>query len=328
MTAEIRDFGHTRDGRQVQAIRLASPQLAVTVLTWGAALQDVRLAGIDRSLTLGGDRIEAYQGPMGYFGTVVGPVANRIGGARAVIAGQECRFPANEGTTLLHGGARGVQARHWALVAADAAGVQLHLVLEAGEDGFPGRRTITAEYRVDGAALTLTLTAVTDAPTLMNLAQHGYWNLDGTATVAGHRLRVLADAYLPGAAGLPTGEVRAVHDGFELRAGRLLDLTEGHDHNFCLADAPRALTEVAELTGTSGVSLRLATTEPGLQVYDGRTIATAPFAGHGGLPYAAHAALALEPQRWPDAPNNPGFPSIALNPGETYQQETRWTFGA
>jgi aldose 1-epimerase len=328
MTAYICSFGHTRDGREVKAIRLSSPQLAVTVLTWGAALQDVRLAGIERSLTLGGDRTPAYQGPMGYFGTLVGPVANRIGGARAVIAGQECRFPANEGTTLLHSGPHGVQARHWALIGADATEVRLRLVLEAGDDGFHGRREITADYRIDGADLTLTLAAVTDAPTLMNLANHSYWNLDGTATVAGHHLRVAADSYLPAIGGLPTGEVRPVEGGFDLRAGRVLDLTEGHDHNFCLATAPRDLTEVAVLTGTSGVTLRLATTEPGLQVYDGRHLASAPFRGHNGKVYHAHAGLALEPQRWPDAPNHPGFPPITLDPGETYRQVTRWSFQA
>jgi aldose 1-epimerase len=328
MTAIIRSFGRTRDGRGVKAIRLSSPQLAVTVLTWGAALQDVRLAGIERSLTLGGDRTQAYEGPMGYFGTLVGPVANRVGGARAVIAGQECRFPANEGTTLLHGGARGVQARHWAPVRAEATHLRLRLVLEAGDGGFPGRREITADYRIEAADLTLTLAAVTDAPTLMNLANHSYWNLDGAATIAGHRLRVAADSYLPAIGGLPTGEVRPVQGGFDLRSGRVLDLTEGHDHNFCLAPAPRPLTEVAVLTGTSGVTLRLATTEPGLQVYDGRNLASAPFSGHGGTAYTAHAGLALEPQRWPDAPNNPGFPDIVLNPGETYRQQTRWSFAA
>ena len=328
MTADIRNFGHTRDGRQVRAVRLASPQLAATVLTWGAALQDVRLAGTDRSLTLGCDRIEAYEGPMGYYGTLVGPVANRIGGARAVIAGQDCRFPANEGTTLLHSGASGVHARHWALDAADATSLRLRLVLEAGEGGFPGRREISATYLVDGAALTLTIAATTDAPTLMNLAQHGYWNLDGSATTAGHRLRIAADRYLPGENGMPTGEVCAVSGVFDLRDGRVPDLSEGYDHNFCLSDAPRALTEVAELTGTSGVTMRIATTEPGLQVYDGVNVRTAPFAGHGAVPYTPFAGIALEPQRWPDAPNRPAFPSILLSPGETYRQETRWTFAA
>ena len=164
MSAYVRSFGHGRDGRDVKAFRLSSPQLAVTVLTWGAALQDVRLAGIERSLTLGGERTLAYQGPMGYFGTLVGPVANRIGGARAIIAGQEYRFQANEGTTLLHSGPQGVQARHWAVDGAEATSLRLRLVLEPGECGFPGRRDITADYRIEGAELTLTLTATTAGP--------------------------------------------------------------------------------------------------------------------------------------------------------------------
>lgn len=328
MTADIRSFGHTRDGRSVQAIRLSSRHMAATVLTWGAALQDVRLAGIERSLTLGGERLAGYQGPMGYFGTIVGPVANRLAGARAVIAGQEYRFPANEGTTSLHSGPNGVQARHWALLSADAASLHLALVLEAGDDGYPGRRRITAEYQVDEATLILRLVAQTDAPTLMNLANHSYWNLDGTETYAGHRFAVAADRYVVTHNEVPTGEVRQVGGALDLRQGRVLDLTERFNHNYCLSDAPRALTDVATLTGQSGVTLRMATTEPGLQVYDARHVGGGPFAGHGGLPYGPHAGLALEAQRWPDAPNHPGFPPITLNPGESYRQETRWTFEA
>jgi aldose 1-epimerase len=313
----------------VRAVTLASPELSVTLLTWGAALNDVRLAGIGHALTLGGGRIEGYAGPMGYFGTLVGPVANRISGARAVIAGTEHLFEANEGPTLLHSGASGIHARHWAIVDADARSVRLRLVLEDATGGFPGRRVLTSEFSVDGPVLTMRLSAETDAPSLMNLAQHGYWNLDGTPTVAGHLLRIAADRYLPVTdALLPTGEVRPVSGAFDLRGGRVLDLTEGFDHNFCLAEAPRALTEVAELTGTSGVTLRLATTEPGLQVYDGARLESQPFAGHEGRSYGPFAGIALEPQRWPDAPHQSGFPPITLAPGETYRQETRWSFAA
>jgi aldose 1-epimerase len=329
MDADIRDFGHMPDGRLVRAVTIASAHLSATILTWGAALNDVRLAGIDRGLTLGGPRIAAYVGPMGYFGTLVGPVANRIAGARAVIAGTEHAFEPNEGTTLLHGGRTGTQARHWALEAADTGSLRLALVLEDGAGGFPGRRRLRADFAVAGMALTLRLEAETDAPTLMNLANHSYWNLDGTPTIAGHRLRIAADAYLPVTDRLlPTGEQRPVSGAFDLRAGRALDLSEGFDHNFCLAPTPRGLTEVADLTGTSGVTLRLATTEPGLQVYDGRRLDSAPFAGHGGQPYGPFAGLALEPQRWPDAPQHPAFPPITLAPGETYRQETRWSFAA
>ena len=328
MTTDIRPFGHSRDGRRVDAIRLSSGTLSVTVLTRGAVVQDVRLAGVDHSLTLGCDRIEAYEGPAGYFGALVGPVANRIGGAQAVIGGQDCRFAPNEGTTLLHGGTHGMHTRHWAVDAAGADFARLRMVLDAGDSGFPGRREISADFRVAGASLTLVLTATTDAATLINLANHSYWNLDGTPDVAGHTLRIAADHYLPITAQvLPTGEIRPVDGVFDLRAGRVIDQTEGYDHNFCLADAPRALTDVAWLTGRSGLRMTVASTEPGLQVYGGARVATTPFAGHGGMPYAAFGGIAIEAQRWPDATNHPAFPSVALAVGETYRQETQWTFG-
>ena len=329
MSVELRDFGHAQDGRQVHAIRLVSDELAATILTRGAVLQDVRLQGLDYSLTLGGNHVAAYEGPMGYFGALVGPVANRIAGATAEVGGKTCHFPANERGNLLHSGARGLHTRIWTVDELTEDAVGLRIVLEDGDDGFPGRREIRALFRVEGATLHMVLTATTDAPTLMNLANHAYWNLDGTPTTAGHRLRIAADRYLPVTPALiPTGELRAVSGAFDLRQGRTLDLTEGYDHNFILSDWPRALTEVAELTGRSGISLRLATTEPGLQVYGGQGLATAPWPGHRGEPCGAFAGIAMEPQRWPDAPHHPAFPTILLSPGETYRQETRWSFSA
>ena len=326
MPAHVAPFGQTAAGQPVAAIRIGSADLAVTILSFGAALQDVRLAGMPQSLTLGGPEMAAYEGPMGYFGTIVGPVANRIAGAQAQIGGRLYRFAPNEGPTLLHGGATGTQTRVWSVDDATETSLRLSLTLEDGDDGFPGRRQITADYSVAGSTLTLRLSATTDAPTLMNLASHSYWNLNGSPTTVGHRLTVVADAYLPtDAANIPTGEQRPVSGAFDLRQPRLIDGTEGYDHNFCLSPAPRALTDVARLEGEH-VSMTLATTEPGLQIYDGRGIGTGSFPGHGGAPYGAFAALALEPQRWPDAPNQPSFSPVTLNPGEAYAQETQWRF--
>ncbi len=323
----MRVFGTTKDGNKVHALTIGSADLTATILSYGAVLQDLRLAGVAHSLTLGSDGLEAYDGPMRYFGALVGPVANRIGGAQALIDGRICAFAANEGTTLLHGGATGLHTRLWTVADAGPSHARLTLGLDPGDDGFPGRRDIAAEFRVAAATLTLTVTATTGAATLMNLANHSYWNLDGTPDTFGHTLQIAADHYLPvNAQTLPTGEVRTVSGVFDLRAGRVIDGSEGYDHNFCLAAAPGALTEVATLTGRHGVMLRMATTEPGLQVYNGRALATAPFAGHGGLPYGPHAGLALEAQHWPDAPNHPGFPSVTLQSGETYSQQTCWSF--
>lgn len=328
MTAPaIRHFGTTTSGEAVESLRLQSGQLTAVVLTRGAVLQDLRLAGVPWSLTLGSDLLEAYKGPMAYFGAVVGPVANRIGGASATICGRASRFMPNEGPNLLHSGETGTHALIWQATESGPGFVRLSLDLPDGLGGFPGNREISARYEIEDDTLTLTLEAVSDRPTLMNLAHHGYWNMDGGTDTLGQRLKVAADRYLPvDAALLPVGGPAPVEGVFDLRERRTLDLTEGFDHNFCLADAPRTPTFAAELTGTKGVRMSIETTEPGLQVYDGRGIDTAPYLGHSGVPYRHHAGIALEPQRWPDAAGRPDFPSILLTPGQTYRQITRFRF--
>ena len=166
----------------------------------------------------------------------------------------------------------------------------------------------------------LEIGASTDAPTLMNIANHSYWNLDGSATWTGHKLQINADHWLPvDDLLLPTGEVRAVQAEMDFRHPRtMLPGLPALDHNFCLAPAQRALTEAAVLTGFSGLTMRLFSTEPGLQVYDGRA-AILP----GGQ---AYQGLAMEPQGWPDAPNQPGFPPVLLAAGAAYRQNTEWRF--
>lgn len=319
-----------KNGAGVQAVTLRAGGLTARVLTLGAILQDLRLEGVDWPLTLGSGEVAAYEGPMDYFGPIVGPVANRIDGAEAEIAGRVFRFDENAGPGItLHSGRSGTNGQVWRIAAASVDRVTLALDLADGLGGFPGNRRIEAEIGLaEGAALTIRLTATTDAPTLMNLTNHSYWNLDGSGTIAGHRLRVAADHYLPLTARLiPTGEIAPVEGTiFDLRAGRLLEARQTFDVNLCVAEAPRPLTEVAELVGRSGVRLRLATTEPGLQIYDMARVETAPFAGHGGAPYGPFAGLAMETQLWPDAVHQSKFPSILLEPGETREQVTRLRF--
>lgn len=326
--AEIRDFGATAAGERVQAIRLSSGTLTAVLLTRGAVLQDVRIEGTPWSLTLGGESLGAYEGPMEYFGSLVGPVANRIGRAETRIAGKTFRFRPNDGPNLLHSGETGLHSRIWEIADTGAASVTLRVALPDGLGGFPGNREVVAGFAVEGASLTMTLTATTDAPTLMNIANHSYWSLDGAADYRGHRLRIAAERYLPLDSGLvPTGEIRAVSGLRDFREGREPGLGEAIDCNFCLCDAPRELSFAGELTGRSGLRMTVETTEPGLQVYDGARLGTAPWAGHGGRPYGPYAGIAIEAQRWPDAPAHAGFPPIALAPGETYRQVTRWSFG-
>lgn len=329
MTPGTRPFGRTAAGAEVQALTIAAGDLRARILTLGAALQDLRLAPCGWPLTLGGQEVAAYEGPMAYFGTVVGPVANRIAGARAEVAGRSHRFDANDGPNTLHGGRAGTQAALWRIAAAGPDRAALVLDLADGQGGFPGNRRIAAEYRAEAPArLRLALTATSDAPTLINLAHHGYWNLDGALDTAGHRLTVPADRYTPVDAGLiPSGAVLPVAGTeFDLRGGITLGPQTRLDHNFCLADAPRPLAPAAFLEGRRGLRLALSTTAPGLQVYDGAGLCTAPHPGHAGRPYGARAGVALEAQHWPDAPHHPGFPPILLRPGETWRQETLYDF--
>jgi len=281
------------------------------------------LAGVDRSLTLGSDRFEDYLGNMAWFGSLVGPVANRIGGASARIAGNDHHFPANHaGRHTLHSGAASTCFKLWDVAAHGPEHATLTLDLPDGEGGFPGNRGVTARFSASApGSLRMDVTTTTDAATLVNLTNHGYWNLDGSDTWQGHSLRIAADHFLPVDADLiPTGEVRPVAGtGMDFREPRrFAPGNPALDHNFCVAPARRALTDVLWLQGAGGVTMTLATTEPGVQVYDGRAAARV---GRG-----KGEGLAIEPQGWPDAPNHAHFPSVLLAADESVTQSTEWRF--
>ncbi|MCY1127390.1 galactose mutarotase [Frigidibacter sp. RF13] len=320
--AEITEFGTTADGRPVRAVTLRSEDLTARILTWGAVLQGLWLKGVAHSLTLGSERLADYEGPMIYHGSLVAPVANRISGARAVLDGRELTFEKNHaGRMTLHSGSAGTQTKVWSLAAADARRVVLSLDLADGEGGFPGNRHVEAIFEVTGATLRLTISATTDRPTFFNATNHSYWNLDGSATWQGHQVRVAAEErLLTDAEDCATGEIEQV-------AGSAYDFRSGAapvpgdppiDHCFVLSRARRALTPVMWLTGQGGVTMEVATTEPGLQLYDAR--------GAMRPGRAAYEGIAIEAQGWPDAPNQAGFPSIVLRPGETIHQVTEWRF--
>ena len=320
-------FGLTPDGRAVEAVTLRGPRLTARVLTLGATVQDLRLEGVAHPLVLGFPTADGYFGPGLYAGALVGRFANRLGGGRFTIDGRAYQADRNErGRTLLHGGTEGIHHRIWTVADLSADRVTLTLELPDGHMGFPGKLTIRAEISVAGDALAFDLRATTDAPTLCNLAHHGYFALDGSGDARGHLLQVAADHYLPVDADLiPTGEVAPVTGTrFDFRQRR--DLRGGeYDHNLCLGPSRTALRPVATLTGRTGLRMEIETTEPGLQLYDGRHFDGV--AGLVGLCYGPHAGVALETQGWPDAPNHPGFPDAVLRPGQEYRAVTRYRFG-
>lgn len=318
-------FGTAPDGAPVQRVVLERAGTRAAVMTWGASLQDFRRAGLAHPLVLGSPDFAAYPGPMRYFGATVGRVANRIAGGRAPLGGRMLTLDRNDGDrNTLHGGYTGCSDVNWVLDGHDDHACRLTRVMPDGEGGFPGTLALTVTYALDAAgALVIGMEGRTDAPTFCNLAHHGYWTLDGAADLSGHRLAVGAAEYLPvDAASIPQGAPHPVADTrFDFRRARPVRLPGDAplDHNFCLEG-----TAPACILSTDSATLTVTTTAPGLQVYDGAGLDTGGAATHHGTPYGPHAGLALEPQGWPDAPNRPDFPGVALMPGDTYRQTTRF----
>lgn len=319
--AEITPFGTTASGLTVEKITLSNTHLRVGILTYGAILQSVRLAGNDYDVTLGSDLIADYEGAMMYNGSLIAPIVNRFTDARANLAGQSLQFERNFlGKHSLHSGSAGVQHKIWAIAAATQDMVQLSLSLPDGEGGFPGQRQVTARFALDGATLRMDVTVVSDKATLWNAANHSYWNLDGAGTFDGHSLQIMADHYLPTDADfVPTGEIRAVAGtDMDFRIARkIAPNAPALDNCFCLGHGQTALRPALILTGASGVQMTVLTTEAGIQAYDHR---------HKSARGATYAGLAIEAQNWPDAPNHAGFPDITLNAGHSLTQTTAWHF--
>jgi aldose 1-epimerase len=322
-------FGVAPDGSVVEPVVLERGGSKASLITWGASLQDFRLSGVSHSLVLGSPRFEPYLDLMNHFGAIAGRVANRIAGGRAELDGRVIELERNEGgETCLHGGSGGSGVSNWNLEGHDASRCRMSLRMPDGGGGFPGALNLGVEYRLEeDGALSVEIEAASDAPTFCNPAQHSYWNLSGEADLSHHKLTVHAERYLEvDARKIPLGEPRPVAGTpFDYRKAASLPGEEGPplDHNFCLRDEPGELRRAAVLEA-GGIELRVFTTEPGLQVYDGLHIDSGQHLGHSGTPYGARAGIALEPQRWPDAPNHPGYPSILLRPGETYRQLSRF----
>ncbi|WP_422374802.1 aldose epimerase family protein [Roseibium sp.] len=330
----IREFGVLPDGEVVHEISLRKGALQASVLTLGAIIRDLKVDG--QTVVLGFEDLQSYLDHSPYFGAVAGRCANRIAGARMTIDGQEHRLDVNErGRHQLHGGARGFSRRVWQLEQSDKASVLLKLVSEDGDMGYPGRVDVLLRYTLTGTgALRMKITATTDRTTPVNLTQHSYFNLDGSATILDHTLEIAADSYLPVDEDLiPTGEVRKVawtpydfQDGRKLRR-RAGEETVVFDHNFCLSDASRESVEFAAALEDSSGDRRMEvwTTEPGLQLFDAGGI-DVKVPGLEGKRYGPHAGLCLEAQRWPDSVNQDGFTSVLLRPSETYSHVTEFRF--
>ena len=328
---QITPFGTTQDNHEVTQIEISSDQLTVKILTFGAVINDVRLTGVSWPLTLGSPDISAYERNLGSFGSLMGPVINRIKGCSAKIDGQIYNFEKHHsGKLTQHSGSTGMQKQVWRVTDYGTNFLVLKLTLPNGLGGFPGNRQIEVRYTVMQSTLIMTVHATTDATTVFNPANHSYWSLDPKVGFKDQVLQVSADRFTePDDTLMPTGQVLSVlGTQYDFQNGMKMagDASQFFDFNLCLTDRRRPLQKIATLTGTHGVSMDMATTECGLQVYDCGTINAPQFKTHHDVPYGPYSGLALEAQSWPGSLAHSHFPSIYLRPHTQYEQVTSWTF--
>lgn len=348
-------FGRTPDGQAVEVFTLNASGLEVRAVTYGGII--LSLATPDREgrladIVLGYDSLEGYVRASPYFGAIVGRYANRIARGRFTLDGTSYRLATNNGPHHLHGGTRGFDKMVWGAEPVEHAGgvgVAFTHTSPAGDEGYPGTLSARVTYTLtDRHELIVDYHATTDQATPVNLTQHSYFNLAGQGAgrrdVLDHELTIFADRFTPVDATLiPTGALAPVEGTpFDFRtetpigariAGDDPQLRHGggYDHNFVLngppSGAPGGLAHAARVREpTSGRTLDVFTTEPGLQFYSGNFL-DGSITGKGGSVYGRRAGFCLETQHFPDSPNQRAFPSAILRPGTAYRSRTTFVFG-
>lgn len=339
-------FGNLPDGRLVKRFTLKNRHgMTVKFAEYGATLTELHVPdaqGRLTNVTLGFDRLEPYLGRHPAFGATIGRYANRIANARFKLDGREISVTKNSGPNHIHGGRQHFGKVLWRGRVdhrdRERKSVVFTHVAADGEEGFPGRLTVTLTVQLaDANELVLTYAARTSRTTVVNLTNHAYFNLRGVGDVLNHELRLHADTYtVPGDRLIPTGEIakvagtpldfRTTHRIGERIAELYTDGPGGYDHNYVVRGRVGELRPAAEVFDPeSGRRLEVLTTEPGVQLYTLNGKKT-KLTGVGGVVYERHAGIALETQHFPDSPNHPHFPSTVLRPGERFHSQTVFRF--
>jgi len=343
-TIEKHPFGLLKSGTPVtEYIMTNGAGLRVGILDYGGIVRSIEVPGRDgerSDIALGFSSLAPYEERHPYFGTITGRVANRIAKGRFTLDGTEYKLATNNGPNHLHGGLVGFDRAVWkARTSVESSTVTLTLshVSPDMDEGYPGELTTTVEYSLNNDnELLIRYRATTTKPTPINLTNHTYFNLggEGTTDITGHVLQIDADRIVPvDETSIPTGALQTVEGTpFDFRrpyviGERIDQVGIGYDHTFVLNSTSSEATFAAKLVDpSSGRSVTVLTTEPGVQLYTGNYL-NGTFTGKRGSPYGKHAGVCLETQHFPDSVNHPQFPSTILRPGEVYTQTTVFAFG-
>ena len=349
VTATRSDWGSLSDGTKVEAVELKNTKgMSVRLITYGATMQDLMVpdrGGTPGDIVIGYDSIVGYEKTPNFTNVTVGRYANRIAKGQFTLDGKTYHLPLNDKTNTLHGGTTGWDKHNWSIKdvtqGADGASVTFTLTSPDGDMGFPGTVVAEVTYALnDNDDLTISYKATTDKPTVINMTNHGLYNLGGipaTRPATDATLKMESDAILPvGATLIPTGQpmpVKGTPFDFTTPAAIADRVTstdpqvvighQGIDHNFIIRGGVTVEPKLAVTLEdkTSGRGMTISTTEPGVQMYTGNFL-DGTIAGKGGQKLVKYQAVAFETQHYPDSPNHPAFPSTRLDPGQTYTSKT------